>query len=73
MSGICHLSSVTLSAGWFSYGAELAAGVDARLTPDAEHGGLDFFLEQHREHQQREHGRPGKCRGVIGRAPQRSV
>src|ERR1035438_613961 len=59
--------------GAFSCGNELAVGVDARLPLDAEYGGIGFFLEQHREHQQGEHGRPGKCRRIVGRAPQRSV
>ena len=57
----------------FSCGDELAVGVDARLPPGAQDGGIGFFLEQHGENEQRENGRPCERRSVVGRAPQRGV
>jgi hypothetical protein len=57
----------------FSCGYELAVGVNARLPFGAQDGGIGFFLEQHRKHEQRENGRPRERRRVVGCASQWNV
>ncbi len=69
-----HTLVSPLQAGAVSYGEQFAAALkNARLAFSLTEGRPGFFLEQHREHQQRVNGRPCQCRRVVGRAPQRRV